>query len=611
MLLEWTIGNFKSIAEPITLKMAPLTVLVGANSSGKSTILQSILAVMQTLGSPTADRAFILNGQFLKLGSVMDILHQGREKDAVEFGFGLQMNRDLLPLTPSAPEQPVGQAVESETRAIIRVRCRPVSSAGEVPRLLLQSTSMELGNSRISIERNWQSRSPSLGARLADGDNYGVLDLAYPLGGDRPLARKDELRSKVDHFLPQFLSEPFDVTSEQLNDALSLCEQHLPQREVPRWVITKLNDLPLDSRAGEEFRACLRNIFHMKMRRVPESQGYELGWQLLQTSRTGGEWLGKAVGQLNGPTRVQIARDLRQERPAAVRRLRESRSYQPELGFRDRPLPEPLGTVRSAVINHFTERVWYLGPLRDDPRAIYDLPPVPEDLDVGLRGEYTASVLQHHQADKVICPLPGDSAFRSEEMPLSKAVTRWLIHMELVDEVTTSDRGKIGTELSLHLSDVSRNLDLTNVGIGVSQVLPSVVMGLLAPSGSTLLMEQPELHLHPKVQSILGDFLTGLAHSGRQCVVETHSEYLINRLRRRIAEAPGTTVQRLIQIYFVERVGGRSVFRAVEPNEYGAIPDWPKGFFDQGPDEAQLIIQAATKKRQAKLESMMAAKKER
>lgn len=612
MLLDWTIGNFKSIAEPITLKLAPLTVLVGANSSGKSTILQSILAVMQTLGSPTSERPFILNGEFLKLGTVTDILHQGREGNLLEFGFSLQISREFLSLAFPSLEAAISQTAESDTRTRVGVRCRPITpSTGEAPRLALHSASIELENARISIERNWQARTPDLGARLADGENYGILDLVYPPGGDRPLADKDELRAKVNHFLPESLWEPYDVTAEQLNDALTLCEAFLPRRDLPSWVLTRLGRLSWNSRVGQECRISLGNVIRLRSRSAAESQGYEIGWQLLQNSATAGEWLGKAVVQLNPATRTYIARDLRQERPTALKRLQGDRNYSGERGYRNRQLPEPLEAARRAVIHHFANRVRYLGPLRDDPRAIYELPSVPEDLEVGLRGEYTASVLQNHQSDKVICPLPGDPGFHSEEMTLSKAVTRWLVHMELVDEVMTVDRGKIGTELSLHLSDVGRNLDLTNVGVGVSQVLPSVVMGLLAPSGSTLLMEQPELHLHPKVQSILGDFLIGLVCSGRQCIVETHSEYLINRLRRRIAEAPGANVQKLIQIYFVERVGGRSVFRAVEPNEYGAIPDWPKGFFDQGPDEAQLIIQAATKKRQTKLDAMMSAKKER
>jgi hypothetical protein len=470
---------------------------------------------------------------------------------------------------------------------------------------------MSLDRASIRIERNWETRRPAVLSKRPDGEQYDILDLAYPLGGDRPLVKRSELSAKVDHFLPESLWEPYDVTSAQLNDGLSLCERYLSQRDVPRWVLIKLSDLSFDSRVGEEFRSCLRNVFNVKMRSKPDSQGYELGWHLLLNSRTVAEWLERVVAQLNGPTRLQIARELRQESPAAIRRLQESRNYQPELGFRNRPLPEPLGAARRAIVDYFTKRVQYLGPLRDDPRAIYELPPIPEDLDVGLRGEYTASVLQHHQFDKVVCPIPQYGDLRSEEMLLGKAVTRWLVHMDLVDEVTTLDRGKIGTELSLHFADLNRSLDLTNVGVGISQVLPSIVMGLLAPPGSTLLLEQPELHLHPKVQSILGDFLVGLARNGRQCIVETHSEYLVNRLRRRIAEAPGDTVQRLIQMYFVERIGGRSVFRSVEPNEYGAIPDWPKGFFDQGPDEAQLIIQAATKKRQTKLESIMAANKER
>jgi predicted ATPase len=307
---------------------------------------------------------------------------------------------------------------------------------------------------------------------------------------------------------------------------------------------------------------------------------------------------------------VVIARGLRDERPLAVKRFRESSGYLPEYMYRQQPLPAALEAARSAILSLFIKRIRYLGPLRDDPRTLYALPPTPEDPDVGIRGEYTATVLQCHAADLVDCPVPGDAAFGCVRLPLGEAVTRWLVHMGLVEEVETTDKGKIGTEVSLRVADVSMPLDLTNVGVGVSQVLPSIVAGLLAPSGTVLLLEQPELHLHPKVQSILADFLLGLAHNGRQCIVESHSEYLVNRLRRRIVEAPGDRVKRLIQLYFVERTNGASEFRSVEPNEYGAIPDWPRGFFDQGPDEAQIIIRAAAAKRQQKSDALRSPAKE-
>ena len=83
--------------------------------------------------------------------------------------------------------------------------------------------------------------------------------------------------------------------------------------------------------------------------------------------------------------------------------------------------------------------------------------------------------------------------------------------------------------------------------------------------------------------------------------METHSEHLINRLRRRIAESDSDrALSDLILLYFVERVNGQSNFRSVHVNEYGAIPDWPIGFFDEGPSEAERIMAAATKKRRAR-----------
>jgi predicted ATPase len=148
---------------------------------------------------------------------------------------------------------------------------------------------------------------------------------------------------------------------------------------------------------------------------------------------------------------------------------------------------------------------------------------------------------------------------------------------------------------------------LMNVGVGVSQVLPTLVMSLLAPPGSTLVLEQPELHLHPRVQSILGDFFLGIAATGKQCLVETHSEHLINRARRRIAEAAGDSVMKLVRMYFVEKPGTVTRIIPVVPNEYGAIPEWPKGFFDEAANEAEKIIDAATRKRQSKLQQQRRA----
>jgi predicted ATPase len=214
------------------------------------------------------------------------------------------------------------------------------------------------------------------------------------------------------------------------------------------------------------------------------------------------------------------------------------------------------------------------------------------------------AVYHLHKA-KRISFLPAASfenpAVRNEPIirTLEAAVHDWLKYMGVADTIKTEDQGKLGHELKITTAGVGTPHDLTHVGVGVSQVLPIVVSCLLADKDTTLILEQPELHLHPFVQARLGDFFLAMALVGKQCILETHSEYLVNRLRFRAAAASGNFVSALISLYFVEKKEGASSFRPVVVNEYGAIPDWPEGFFDQSQHEAEEILREATRKRKS------------
>jgi predicted ATPase len=150
----------------------------------------------------------------------------------------------------------------------------------------------------------------------------------------------------------------------------------------------------------------------------------------------------------------------------------------------------------------------------------------------------------------------------------------------LLSGVRSEERGKLGYELQLDVEGVRRSLDLTTVGVGVSQALPIVVLGLISSPGALLLFEQPELHLHPDVQATLGDFFLALVRSGRQLVVETHSEYLVSRLRRRAATDPALEVPDITRLYFFERSGAASKVTPARIGAGGAMSDWPRGFLD-------------------------------
>ena len=265
--------------------------------------------------------------------------------------------------------------------------------------------------------------------------------------------------------------------------------------------------------------------------------------------------------------------------------------------------PRLIRTATRYLDNFFASSLKYLGPLRVAPKPLYPLAPAADPHDLGLRGEHTASILELHK-NKKIRYIPSanfeDPAINLKTITrtLEAAVIDWLQYLGVANSVKSRDQGKLGHELKVGLSNSDSSHDLTHVGVGVSQVLPILVMCLLADTDSTLVFEQPELHLHPKVQTLLGDFFLSMALCNKQCIVETHSEYFIDRLRFRIAAAsPERELNSQTKIYFVEKPSQASSFREVVINEYGAISDWPEGFFDQSQQQAEEILTAALAKK--------------
>ena len=190
----------------------------------------------------------------------------------------------------------------------------------------------------------------------------------------------------------------------------------------------------------------------------------------------------------------------------------------------------------------------YLGPLREEPRVVYTLGSGTRHLSVGARGEYTAYLLDRDQRQKCEYRSP-DGAERSAD--LVTAVSEWVAYLGVGDRVSVIPRGKLGHSLSLDVNGTAR--DLTTIGVGASQILPVIVMVLAAAPNRILAFEQPELHLHPAVQARLADFFL-MARRDLRFLIETHSEYLVSRIRRRIAE--GMVYPTDVSVIFAEQRDG-------------------------------------------------------
>jgi predicted ATPase len=119
-----------------------------------------------------------------------------------------------------------------------------------------------------------------------------------------------------------------------------------------------------------------------------------------------------------------------------------------------------------------------------------------------------------------------------------------------------------------------------HVGFGLTQVLPLVVAALAGHPGDLLLIENPEVHLHPAGQALMGHFLAEVAASGVQVVVETHSDHVLNGIRR--AVKGGVLPHDRTALHFFRPRNG-DLDQVVSPtlDRDGNIDMWPDGFFDQ------------------------------
>lgn len=634
MIAKWKVFNFKSIRDETELDLGPLTIFAGANSSGKSTFIQSVLLVAQTLAHKVGSRSVVLNGALTSLGQFDDLKSNGGESDQIT------IKCTCRPL----PDQDAGVGRRSQftrrgavyygprSNQLLEIACEisfdadPSSSERDLfqiqPRLFatqLSCVSRDEDNvdqkADISIHLSTKAIS-----EIARADDVSEIDdqlrasLAYAVELDdgSMIEVKEDLRSAkpigcmLRHFFPERIVYAIDTFEEDAN-AITMTLQ-----DDGRRAIGLRRSMGREILLSEAIIAVLREvlegtidfdqIFKDKYRQEPL-------FDIESETLTFRAWH-ERLRTLPRAERLKVQQVLREREDlfdrihAAMKESTAEKPDTPHAFVQARP-PRLITEASWYLDSFFASSLKYLGPLRDAPKPLYPLAPAADPYDVGLRGEHTASILDLHKNKKILY-IP--SANFKDPVIDRKTVTRtleaavidWLQYLGVASSVKSRDQGKLGHELKVGLANSDSTHDLTHVGVGVSQILPILVMCLLADTDSTLVFEQPELHLHPKVQTLLGDFFLSMALCNKQCIVETHSEYFIDRLRFRIAAAsPEKELNSQTKIYFVEKPSHGSAFREVVINEYGAISDWPEGFFDQSQQQAEEILRAAATKRKS------------
>lgn len=254
---------------------------------------------------------------------------------------------------------------------------------------------------------------------------------------------------------------------------------------------------------------------------------------------------------------------------------------------------------------HELERLFgsisYLGPLREYPSRLY-VWAGEQTQSVGNRGERAiAALLSSRNQGPTI-----EMGKRHSKRTVEEHVAYWLKELGLIYsfKVQPIAPNRKEYEVRIQRTAESASVFLTDVGFGVSQILPVLVLLFYVPEGSTVILEQPEIHLHPAVQAGLADvFIDAIKRRKIQIILESHSEHLLQRLQRRMAEF-GVDEQKgfdsdKAQLYFTDIEAGRSKLTPLALDDYGNISNWPVGFFGDPFADAAAMLDAEMKRRQA------------
>lgn len=715
-LVSLKLRNFKSVVDQ-EVQLSPLTIIVGKNSSGKSTVLQSLLFLAQNAANPlnrnlAEEGNLDLNGELVSLGIYREAKNDRAKPDSPitiggTFEFDYRQTMDFQPIGPTTNldgghfqgrmgvldwetdlqgagdnrdasivlsisgrgalslEGKAVQSISSErtefehTQELLEFMKLEPFGAEQVPdiwdglNVSSEAKISSFGKLESNLERPGMSLSTRFSSLKAETHLQGVKHLlGIPVNGLTYTSRftfllnrqknyfdGNRLRGNVNGFIMNAqrrsanrLEENTESSRTRLENQQNFGMSDSIQNYVGKaslfidneatWItseeyestsrpLIRIDSLPITIKSA--LRASLKETFPMEVlsARLDDEGKAEFSISQLPIFMPFIEYgKNELANQI-----VEQLREFWKEVEGALNSRYE--------GFINNGIPEvlvPASLSEDAYVSgeglttdefeigdavsrlsDFLEDLVYLGPLRLEPNDIYKrtLGSRISQLPLGMQGEHLARVVSENP--RANYPLPPESKLSTinGETDFQDALNDWLKWLGIAKtgiEVAT-DR-HYGYRLT-----VDRRY-LRSLGVGVSQVIPVIGVCLLAEAGSLVLLEEPELHLNPNIQQKLADFFLAMTASGRQLIVETHSEYLITRLRLRAMQNP--EISNSFSFVFTEQehedwspIAVRSpytVYRTVRADEKGELPEWPAGFFDQVTTDVQALLDEMIKR---------------
>jgi len=243
--------------------------------------------------------------------------------------------------------------------------------------------------------------------------------------------------------------------------------------------------------------------------------------------------------------------------------------------LRTHQLEQVLFLLRRVLDQHLT-RVEFIGPFRNGPNRVYT-----------FSGETPSTVGVH--GEKAIEVIVADHFRRmSKKLNIADKISKWLQRAQISKSLKVVPLTDRHFEIRLSNYDTNEDENLADVGYGCSQILPILCAGYSIGKDSVLIIEQPEIHLHPYAQAEVGSFLYEISKRNVQLFIETHSEHLLLRLQSHVAS--GELSPDDIAVYYIYSDPKSKLYKRIPLSPDGFYTEeWPKGFFPERLEETKRV----------------------
>lgn len=575
------IENFKSYGDKQYIKFSDLSVLLGANSSGKSTALQAMLVIKQTMECNSPDEELLLSGKYVALGDYDDVI-SNIERDNFSFAVILEqtessentleddifkicwkfkrnddgtsasldcidINFENMELMLKKSQKEIYDLYINGERSLFSVNIYNLLFENYIMHydIHLNGKALELINELAEVlvaSKTTKMSSTKFGGGDAVQEFYFKLMNKIQNNRRKPKRRnKKELAIKVEKLIDKFFNMELPIYN--FINGILFRELRVQILEISLENLESIEKIEVIIEKFEKYISEYEKIEH----KVEEFEGvYNLGKSPNWT-------LEKEDEKSNILTQLQYALEFYEE-------------------------------FHSNIIS----KIFFVGPIRETPKGLYNIGFETIPKYVGPAGSYFASVLLHENKKEKEYILPR----RKEKCVLADALAEWMMHLKVASAVDVDKKNSFGFSVSIENMEQVKS-DIMNVGIGTSQVLPVLISVLLSEPNEILVFEQPELHLHPYSQSRLADMFIEFCKQGRKIIIETHSEYFLLRLRYHIVKEK--CPEDAISINFFQNKGGTKVENK-NISGFGNI-DYPEDFRDETQELLDDILEAALQRK--------------